>query len=155
LVLQTYGVNGLIFCILITFTFHIVILTSGVDADKAATIIGQQIGKIVLLAKKMGFGITIENLDFRKKKASLREQGKTHAKRMSGFAFSKLKLFGYLESLIACFVFSSVPQVSEHPEDSDANLRQRHQPKPRKASIVVGARVPTPLSKTMPRRIQP
>jgi IS605 OrfB family transposase len=60
----------------------------GLGADQAKALIGAAVAELVLQARTARKPLAIEGLDFRKKKAALRELGKTFAKTLSGFAFS-------------------------------------------------------------------
>jgi len=60
----------------------------GMSAAQAQALIGAAVADLVLRAKAAGKPLAIEALDFRKKKAALRELGKSFAKTLSGFAFS-------------------------------------------------------------------
>jgi IS605 OrfB family transposase len=63
---------------------------AGTDEGKAAAVIGDTVRALCLLAQKLGYAIAVESLDFARKKAGLREVGKAHARRLSGFAYSRL-----------------------------------------------------------------
>ena len=60
----------------------------GLSTGQAEALMGDAVADLVLQAKAGGQPLVIEALDFRKKKAALRELGKHHAKTLSGFAFS-------------------------------------------------------------------
>ena len=60
----------------------------GLGTEQAEARVGDAVADLVLQAKAGGQPLVIEALDFRKKKAALRELGKRHAKTLSGFAFS-------------------------------------------------------------------
>ena len=60
----------------------------GLGTAQAEARVGDAVADLVLQAKAAGKPLVIEALDFRKKKAALRELGKTLAKTLSGFAFS-------------------------------------------------------------------
>jgi IS605 OrfB family transposase len=62
---------------------------AGTPAGEAAVIIGDSVRALCLLAKSRGYGIACEDLEFSKKKASLREFGKAHARRLSGWSYAK------------------------------------------------------------------
>nr|NKR04668.1 transposase [Escherichia coli] len=62
---------------------------AGVETGKAAAMIGDAVRGLTLLALKHGYAVAAENLDFRRKKAGLREYGKAHARRLSAFAYAK------------------------------------------------------------------
>jgi IS605 OrfB family transposase len=61
------------------------------SSDKASAMIGEACKALSLLALKHGYGIAVEDLEFSRKKASLREFGADHARRLSGFAYSKFR----------------------------------------------------------------
>jgi IS605 OrfB family transposase len=63
---------------------------SNVDEGRAAVIIGDTVRALCLLAKSRSYGIAVEDLEFSRKKAGLREYGTAHARRLSGWAYAKL-----------------------------------------------------------------
>jgi len=62
---------------------------AGTDEGRAAVLIGDSVGAICLLARSRGYGIAVEDLEFSKKKAGLRDYGPAHARRLSSFAYAK------------------------------------------------------------------
>ncbi|CAH2603355.1 transposase [Rhodovastum atsumiense] len=66
---------------------------AGTDEGKAEAMIGDAVRALSLLARKRHYGIAIEDLEFSKKKAGLREYGAAHARRLSGFAYRKFAEF--------------------------------------------------------------
>ena len=65
--------------------------TADVESGKAKAMIGEAVRTVCLLALEKGYGIAIEDLDFAKKKAGLREYGAAHARRLSGLAYAKFQ----------------------------------------------------------------
>lgn len=63
---------------------------AGTDADMPRAMIGVSVRDLCALAARHGAGIAVEQLDFSRKKAALKEYGRKHARRLSGFAY---KLF--------------------------------------------------------------
>lgn len=63
----------------------------GIDANIADNAIGCAVSAIVALAAAKGCAVVIERLNFSKKKAGLREYGKSHAERLSGFAYARFQ----------------------------------------------------------------
>lgn len=61
----------------------------GTSSGEAAVIIGDSVKALCFLASSHGYGVACEDLEFSKKKASLREQGKNHARRLSGWSYAK------------------------------------------------------------------
>jgi IS605 OrfB family transposase len=59
------------------------------SSKQTQDILSKAVGEIVILAKTLQCPIVIEKLDFAKKKAELREQGKRYAEMLSSFAYSK------------------------------------------------------------------
>ena len=68
-------------------------LLQGLSTDQAEARIGDAVAELVLQAKAQEKPLVIEALDFRKKKAALRELGKPRARGLSGFAFAKFQEF--------------------------------------------------------------
>ena len=62
---------------------------AGTDEGRAAVMIGDTVRAICLLAMKLRYAVAVEELDFARKKAGLREFGKAHARRLSGFAYAR------------------------------------------------------------------
>jgi len=62
---------------------------AGTPDGEAAVMIGDAVRALCLLARSRFYGIAVEDLDFAKKKAGLREYGAAHARRLSGFAYAK------------------------------------------------------------------
>ena len=60
----------------------------GLSTDQAEARVGDAVADLVRQAMDAGKPLVIEALDFRKKKAALRELGKTFARTLSSFAFS-------------------------------------------------------------------
>ena len=60
-----------------------------VSEDKAAAMIGEACKALSILALKHGYGLAVEDLEFSRKKAALRDYGAAHARRLSGFAYAK------------------------------------------------------------------
>lgn len=60
-----------------------------VEEGRAAVVIGDAVRAICLLAKSRGYGIAVEDLEFSRKKAGLREVGAAHARRLSGWAYAR------------------------------------------------------------------
>ena len=65
--------------------------TADVESGKAKAMIGEAVRTVCLLALEKGYEIAIEDLDFAKKKAGLREYGAAHARRLSGLAYAKFQ----------------------------------------------------------------
>jgi IS605 OrfB family transposase len=63
----------------------------GLSSAQAEARIADSAAELVLLAKESGKPLVIEALDFRKKKAALRELGKDRARTLSGFAFAQFQ----------------------------------------------------------------
>ena len=72
---------------------RIPLLLPGLSTDQAEARIGDAVAELVLQAKAQAKPLVIEALDFRKKKAALRELGKPRARGLSGFAFAKFQEF--------------------------------------------------------------
>ncbi len=66
---------------------------AGTDEGVAAAVIGETVRAICLLALKHKYAVAVEDLDFARKKAGLREFGKAHARRLSGFAYARFHSF--------------------------------------------------------------
>ncbi|MDO9713971.1 hypothetical protein, partial [Paracraurococcus lichenis] len=58
---------------------------AGTDEGRAAVVIGDSVRALALLARSRRYGIAVEDLEFSKKKAGLREYGPAHARRLSSF----------------------------------------------------------------------
>ena len=58
------------------------------DTEQTKALYGEIVREIVNLAVKAGKPLFHEQLDFSKKKASLKEQGVSYARMLSGFAYS-------------------------------------------------------------------
>ena len=58
---------------------------------RAKARVGEAVAELVLQAREAGKPLVIEALDFRKKKAALRELGRDQARRLSGFAFTRFQ----------------------------------------------------------------
>jgi hypothetical protein len=69
--------------------FDLVFPESGTDAGRAAVVVGDAVRALCLLARSRGFGIAMEDLDFSRMKAGLREYGAAHARRLSGWSYAK------------------------------------------------------------------
>lgn len=59
------------------------------DEGRASVIIGDVVRVLCVLAKERGYGIAVEDLEFSRKKAGLREYGKAHARRLSGLGYAR------------------------------------------------------------------
>lgn len=58
-------------------------------SEQTEAIIGDIVKQLVAIASEKGVPIAVEELDFRKKKASMREQGVRYSRMLSSFAYSK------------------------------------------------------------------
>ena len=63
----------------------------GLGADQAKALIGEAAADLVIQAREAGKPLAIEALDFRRKKAALRELGRDRARTLSGFAFAQFQ----------------------------------------------------------------
>jgi IS605 OrfB family transposase len=68
---------------------QIAIDLQGKSSNQTRDILSKAVSEIITLARTWNCPIVIEKLDFSKKKASLREQGKRYAEMLSSFAYSK------------------------------------------------------------------
>lgn len=63
---------------------------NGKSTHQSKAIIGEACKKVIELAKKAKKPIVLEKLDFKQKKASLREKGASYARMLSSFAYSSI-----------------------------------------------------------------
>ena len=60
-----------------------------VPSGRAAAMVGDAVRDVCKWAESLGYGVASETLDLARKKASLRERGAAHARRLSGWAYKR------------------------------------------------------------------
>jgi IS605 OrfB family transposase len=65
--------------------------TYGKNRNQAKAVIGDTCAHLIDYAKKKGKPLVIENLDFQKKRAELKEQSPSYARMLSGLAYAQIK----------------------------------------------------------------